>query len=56
MTLSVYLEIRKLTKLPENWSGLSQSPPLQNGESRRFDISAGEVSDYTGGTASKQQK
>lgn len=51
MTLSVYLEIRKLTKLPKNWSGQSQLPPLQNGESGRFDISADEVSDYAGGIA-----
>lgn len=29
MTLSLHLEIRKLTKLPKNWSGQPQSPPLQ---------------------------
>lgn len=53
MTLSVYLEIRKLTKLPKNWSGQSQSPLLQNGESGQFDISADEVLDYTGRITSK---
>lgn len=59
IALPVYLEIRKLTKLPKNWLGQSQSTPFltsTSGQVQHLLKRWNEVLDSTGGTAINHQK